>query len=226
MPAREEAIELALADLPRDGERALLDAGCGRGGTADYMQKNGWGRVTGVDIEPDSIREAERAYPDIRFEAGDIADLGQRYAGYFDAVTMFNVLYAIPDHDRALSALAEAARPGATLVIFDYEDPGGYADHAIMEGGAGFLANPMAAARIADVLVDTGWSVTGRCDITDAYVGWYRRLVDRIRTRRADIEALAQAEGYERVLGLYSQLLGVLRHGQLGGAIIRAERRA
>ncbi|MCP4315878.1 MAG: class I SAM-dependent methyltransferase [Hyphomicrobiales bacterium] len=39
----EEAIELAMADLPKDAGQELLDAGCGRGGTAAYLQAHGWG---------------------------------------------------------------------------------------------------------------------------------------------------------------------------------------
>ncbi|WP_419907156.1 class I SAM-dependent methyltransferase [Hoeflea sp.] len=222
----EEAIDMALAGLAKDPHRSLLDAGCGRGGTAHYIQEHGWGKVTGVDIEPESVREAKHAYPGIRFEAGDIMDLGQRYAGYFDAVTMFNVLYAIPRHQHALSALAEAARPGAALMIFDYEDPGSYGAHAIMEGSAAFLPNPMAAGAIGGDLEAAGWSQTGHRDITEAYIRWYRHLVDRIVERRAEIEEIAQAEGYQRVLGLYSQLLDVLSAGHLQGAILSAERRA
>ncbi|MEI9901962.1 MAG: class I SAM-dependent methyltransferase [Hyphomicrobium sp.] len=36
---------------------------CGRGGTAAYMQNHGWGRVTGIDIEPKSIEYARETSP-------------------------------------------------------------------------------------------------------------------------------------------------------------------
>ena len=34
----EEAIERALQEVPKDPNQQILDAGCGRGGTAAYMQ--------------------------------------------------------------------------------------------------------------------------------------------------------------------------------------------
>ena len=62
----EEAIERTLREVPKNPERAILDAGCGRGGTAAYMQRNRWGQVTGIDREPRSIAHARDTYPEVR----------------------------------------------------------------------------------------------------------------------------------------------------------------
>jgi hypothetical protein len=37
----EEAIERAMRAVPKDRNRLILDAGCGRGGTAAYLQHHG-----------------------------------------------------------------------------------------------------------------------------------------------------------------------------------------
>ena len=221
----EEAIELAMAPLARDPQRRLLDAGCGRGGTAAYLQKHGWGRVTGVDVEARSIEEARETYPGVRFEAIDIGALAGRFAGDFDAVTMFNVLYAIDDHRQALTALASTCRPGGTLMVFDYVDPGDYSGHAIIEGDRPFLPHPIQVSDIEPECAAAGWRVTAIDRIDADYVRWYEALVARIDASRGPMEALAGAEAFARVRGLYAGLRDVLRRGHLAGAVIRAERK-
>ncbi len=222
----EEAIEIAMAPMSRDPDRRLLDAGCGRGGTAAYLQQHGWGRVTGVDIEAESVERARSTYPGVRFEAADIADLSGRFENRFDAVAMFNVLYAIADHHAALSSLAAVARDGATLTVFDYADPGDYRAHAITEGDRPFLRNPIRLADIEPCLAAAGWELTGVDRIDADYVRWYEALVKRIGDTREEMQALAGPEGFSRVRGLYAGLRDVLRQGHLAGVVIRAERAA
>lgn len=220
----EEAIEITMAPLPREPDRRLLDAGCGRGGTAAYLQRHGWGRVTGIDIESQSVAEARAAYPGVRFEAMDVDRLADRFADGFDAIVMFNVLYALPDHRRALYALASVCRAGGSLTVFDYVDPGDYSDHAILEGEQPFLPNPIRVADIEPHFAATGWHVTAVDRIDADYVRWYDALVERIDARRGPMEALAGPDGFARVRGLYASLRDVLRQGHLAGAVIRAER--
>ena len=218
----EEAIEMAMAGIEKNTDRLLLDAGCGRGGTAHYLQHNGWGQVTGIDIEPQSVEGAREDYPDVRFDIGDIASLQDRYDARFDVITLFNVLYAIGDHATALAALAAVASPGATLMIFDYVDPGAFHAHEIFEGDQPFLPNPIRADRIEPVLARSGWQVSRRQDITESYVRWYVALVERIEARREAMEKRAGPDGFEVVHNRYSALLERLRDGQLAGNIIHA----
>jgi len=58
----EEAIDLAFKDIPKEPKGLLLDMGCGRGGTAHYVQGRCWGNVTGADIDADSIEYAVKKY--------------------------------------------------------------------------------------------------------------------------------------------------------------------
>ena len=68
--------------LPAFGEKSLdffegktiLDVGCGQGGTANFVQENGWGRVVGFDIEEESIAYAKERYKAVQFWVGDAAD--------------------------------------------------------------------------------------------------------------------------------------------------------
>jgi len=86
----EEAIERALREVPKDCDQQILDAGCGRGGTAAYMQYHGWGRVTGIDVEPKSIAHAREAYPELTFVCCDINEVAKHLKRCFDVITLFN----------------------------------------------------------------------------------------------------------------------------------------
>src|SRR5882672_4946347 len=67
-----EAIALALDTWPKMPTARILDAGCGRGGTADAIQRAGWGNVTGFDIDAESIAEARLTYLAVSFFACDV----------------------------------------------------------------------------------------------------------------------------------------------------------
>jgi len=82
----EEAIDLIFSKIPKQENRKILDAGCGRGGTADYVQRNGWGHVVGVDIESQSIEYAKNAYPASEFHAMDVCEIGTRFPEHFDLI--------------------------------------------------------------------------------------------------------------------------------------------
>lgn len=217
----EEAI--ALAQVPKNPSQSILDAGCGRGGTAAYMQENGWGRVTGIDIEPKSIAYASATFPGSKFICSDIGDAGE-LPGSFDVITLFNVFYALPDHSAALRALGNRAKPDGRLVIFDYVDPGHYQDAPLMDSDIRFIPNPPRLRDLSQTLASGGWRLTSLTDLKDEYVRWYAYLVARIEAKREGIENLSSPDIYNHVLGLYSGLLAAVRDGRLSGAVIHAER--
>lgn len=220
----EEAIERALREVPKDPNQQILDAGCGRGGTAAYMQYHGWGRVTGVDVEPKSIAHAHEAYPDLTFICCDINEVAKRLKRCFDVITLFNVLYALPDHAAGLRVLASRAKSKARLVLFDYVDRGNYQDAPLVDSGRPFLPKPPMLADLAETLENGGWQLRSANDLNHDYERWYVALVSRIKTKRDAIEELASPDAFEHVLGLYSGLLSAIREGRLGGAVIYGEK--
>ena len=50
----------------------ILDAGCGPGRVAGYLQENGYTAV-GVDLDEVLIAEAQSVYPDAEWRVGDLA---------------------------------------------------------------------------------------------------------------------------------------------------------
>jgi SAM-dependent methyltransferase len=107
----------------RRGDR---DAGCGRGGTAAFVQAERWARVTGVDIDAETIAFAAAAYPSVKFVAAEVTSAGELSPARFDVIYAFNAFYAFPNQPAALSALRIAARPDAILCLFDHLDRGNF----------------------------------------------------------------------------------------------------
>ena len=219
-----EAIARAMAPVAQHRSQHILDAGCGRGGTAAYLQRHGWGVATGIDIEPKSVAYARETYPDVAFVCCDIHDVAEHVPGKFDVITMFNVLYAIAEQARALKALASRAEVKARLVLFDYVDRGGYQGSPLMDAGRPFLLNPLPEAEISRLLNEGGWRLTQADDLTQDYARWYEALVAKIEAKREGIKTLGGAEAYEHVLDRYSGLLSAIQEGRLGGVVAYGEK--
>jgi SAM-dependent methyltransferase len=220
----EEAIELTLRPVPRRASQLLLDVGCGLGGTAKYVQDHGWGTVVGLDVEPASIARARQAYPGIEFHACDVVQASSVIGRKHDVIYLFNSFYAFGDQPRALAGLAQLAKPSGQLILFDYTDRGGYGSNPLMCDGEPLIPDPLRLSAIDDTLRRAGWQLTEVVDLTGPYDRWYDSLVQRMDGKRAQIVGIAGAEGFSFVRGTYVGLLGAIRSGRLGGAIVRARR--
>jgi SAM-dependent methyltransferase len=125
-PGEATAVRIAWERLPKCKDRNCLDAGCGRGGTAAFVQAEHWARVTGMDIDAATIAFAAAAYPSVKFVAADVTSAGELFPARFDVIYAFNAFYAFPNQPAALSAIRIAARPDAILCLFDYLDRGNF----------------------------------------------------------------------------------------------------
>lgn len=218
----EEAIELAMRPIAKRADQVIIDAGCGRSGTANYLRENGWGTVVGFDIEPASIKAARQTYPSVEFHVCDVSDVDRTIRVKADVLCMFNAYYCFPDQARALRALRGVSKMGTRMVIFDHVDRGGYDCHALLDAGKPFLPNPPVLSQFPKVLEASGWKVESIEEAHDSYVRWYSNLVSRIELKRPEIVALAGAAGYDHVLSLYRGLLKAALRNDLGAAFIRA----
>ena len=211
----EEAIERVFRAVPKDANRWLLDVGCGRGGSAEYLRRHGWGHVEGIDRDVESIEYARATYPEVGFHACDVLDVPRTVTRTFDVIYMLNAFYAFDRQADALAGLRKVAKPGARLVIFDYTSG----------AKAGDTPNPMMPrairlSAIAATLREAGWEPGVVEDLSADYARWYAKFVERIQLKRAEIEKIGGAESYDFVLSMYSGLHGVIVQGGIGGAIV------
>ncbi len=211
----EEAIERVFRSVPKQAGSWLLDVGCGRGGSAEYLRRHGWGHVEGIDRDVESIEYARATYPEVEFHACDVLDVPRTITRTFDVIYMLNAFYAFERQADALAALRKVAKSGAQLVIFDYTVGAKSSDapNPMMPGA-------IRLSEIAATLRDSGWEPAVVEDLSADYARWYATFVERIQLKRAEIEKIGGAESYDFVFSMYSGLHGFIVQGGLGGAIV------
>jgi SAM-dependent methyltransferase len=98
----------------------VLDIGCGTGVMITRPLASLGHEVTGLDLDPVSIRQANRlnvapALPNLTYVAGLLEE--QRWDGVFDAVVASEVLEHLPDPDQLVDALARCLKPDGLLLL-------------------------------------------------------------------------------------------------------------
>jgi SAM-dependent methyltransferase len=212
-----EAIDLVFQTVSQDPDRRVLDAGCGRGGTANYVNKQGWGNVSGVDIDAESIAYAQLKYPHLEFRVCDICDVHNAFPSSFDLLYNFNAFYAVEEEQKGLRSLRAAARQGAQLLVFDYVI---YKPNAPLPEVMDHQ-RPATLDEFGTLLDDSGWKQQRLQNLDEEYIRWYTNFL-----KRFDDPVLKTAYSndlIERVREKYAGLLGALQEGAMGGLLILAE---
>jgi SAM-dependent methyltransferase len=219
----EESIRLVLDHIPQGQSGAILDVGCGRGGTADYIRRQGWSPMVGVDIDAASIAEASLRYPLVQFHTADVERLAEQLAGPFGLIVLFNAYYAFPNQILALQQLRSVVEKSALLVLFDYTDPTGQFERR-EPGVARFdYWQPLNMAGLPGQLAQAGWALQSAEDLSGRYLQWYRQLVGKIHSKReAIVEQFGEA-WYEFVERDYADMLFCIEQNWLGGALVLAK---
>lgn len=105
------------------GDREILEVGCGGGTTVASLRELGADprHMFGVDLLPDRIASARKAFPEIDFRQGNGEKLDFRDAS-FDLVLAFTIFSSIHDSSMARNVASEMSRvlkPGAAILWYD-----------------------------------------------------------------------------------------------------------
>ncbi len=107
-----------LDELAAGVDGVICDLGCGPGHVARYLAQRG-AEVIGVDLSTAMVELARRRNPGLRFEQGNMLDLGAADGGAWAAVV---ALYSIIHIERtevpiALAEIHRVLAPGGVLVV-------------------------------------------------------------------------------------------------------------
>lgn len=106
------------------GDRDVLEVGSGRGGELAWLRELGASsrHLAGIDLLPDRVAAASRAYPDFDFRAGNAEQLPYADAS-FDLALAMTVFSSIFDRSMAANVAREIVRvlrPGGALLWYDF----------------------------------------------------------------------------------------------------------
>ncbi|MBX7199183.1 MAG: methyltransferase domain-containing protein [Rhodospirillaceae bacterium] len=111
---RARPVEDLLHRLTLDAPGSVYDLGCGAGNITAMLAAKWPGRaVTGLDSSPAMLAAAQKRFPDMRWESGDIA----AWAPPAPAALLFSnaALHWVPDHAGLVPRLMGALVPGGIL---------------------------------------------------------------------------------------------------------------
>ncbi|MBQ1263897.1 MAG: class I SAM-dependent methyltransferase [Oscillospiraceae bacterium] len=99
-----------------DGQK-ILDVACGTGVlVGDYLTR-GAAQVTGIDLSPNMIEQAQKKFCDarVRLVCGDVETAG--FGAEFDCVMVYNAFPHFPDPKRLIDVLCGYLKTGGVLSI-------------------------------------------------------------------------------------------------------------
>ena len=104
-----------VALLPTGRDAAVLELGCGSGGTGRAVMTAGKaGRDVGIELSPNAARTAAEALSEVL--VGDVHDIDlSAYAGKFDALIISEVLEHLIDPWATTERLAHCLKPGGKV---------------------------------------------------------------------------------------------------------------
>ncbi len=146
----------AFAELAARSKGAVADLGCGPGHVVNYLSGLGL-EVFGYDISPGQLAQAHQAFPDLRFEIGDLTSLDNADSSLGGIVARYSLIHMLPAHFESVFAeWFRVLEPGAPVLVSFFasasaETHGSPFDHAVVTGYALFPAT------IAQQLQDAGF---------------------------------------------------------------------
>ncbi len=105
--------QLALNAIAASHPNRVLEVGCGRGESAEWLMRELSGQLVAIDLSERMVELARQRGVDAR--VGDVQSLPFR-DGEFDCVAALWVLYHVPNLERGLGEIVRVLRSGGRLI--------------------------------------------------------------------------------------------------------------
>lgn len=94
------------------------DFGCGPGQTTRFLYDNGLENIVGVDLSPAMVSVAQKLSPQIRFETGNLLDIGYPADHLGSALAFYAIVHFTPDEVRKCFAeINRVLKPGGDFLF-------------------------------------------------------------------------------------------------------------
>lgn len=104
-----------------DKNSKILDVGCGYGRTLEYLSKNGYTNLYGIDVSPRFIKQAQQLCPTAHLCIGDCMQIDSYFTNKFDVILVMGVMeYILEDQQQMkfLKKIKEMLSPHG-MAIFE-----------------------------------------------------------------------------------------------------------
>lgn len=213
-----EAIDLVFDVVGKNPGRHLLDVGCGRGGTAQYLYENGYGFVHGFDTDETSIAYARSRYSPLDFRCLDALHCSQHYDDTFEIIYLLNVFYLFERQDqlRCLQELRGLADDRSLLALFDYtaKTPNGRTESVYRTHW-----HPIDTASFPAMSEAAGWNIAEFVDYSNRYGKWYAAMLEKLHEKHDAIVEIANEGWFDEAKRIYESHLEGIESGRLGGGV-------
>jgi len=228
-----EAIDIAMSllqmpQLKNGNNRTILDVGSGLGGTADYFQNKGFGKVIGIDIDETVVSDAKRLYPAIDFYLCDAHQANQFFTEIkFDIIYSFNAFFCFKDQRGCLKSLYDVAQDNAELLIFDYSCLGSFVgNNPFVDNGHKSTAasnfHPIDLSKIDALLAKAGWKLNKVVNLDAEYKRWYDGLILKMDRMKDDLISKYNEKTFHDIYQGFIRLMVLLEQKSVGGSIVHA----
>ena len=183
-----------------------------------------WSKCYGFYLSK-AINHAKEQYPNVQFAVADVTKLTDIFEDeFFSFVYMFNVVHAIRDKAAMLQKIKSVCKKGAILAVFDYnlKDP---SKDKTLTDSAGLPLRPINLDEFKLLLEVIGWEIIEISDISDNYIDWYIKLLQKIDAETPMIKAIGYSKkDIKTVKNKFAHLLSLIYKGKLGGTILLARK--
>lgn len=160
---------------------SILDAGCGRGGSALLLRKRYGAKITGISISRGQIEFAGRALQqagcdgDVQFLVGDMTDT-ELPGNTFDYIWALGSTEHVDGLDEMGEEFYRLAKSSGQLLVYACTKNEGHdqAEHYASQANNWYQTRLHTVAEYVSALTDTGWKVAAPEDYTPAAANYWR----------------------------------------------------
>lgn len=218
-----EALAIMFKDVSIQGKK-VLDIGSGLGGVAYYLAKEHDCHVTGLEINPWMVKEAEKRAPrEIKNKLDFVLSTSNDYLAFendsFDIVYSKGVFCHIENKQGILNECYRILKPGGVLIINDFLSSikGDWGDHVkrlVELEGLSIYAETIDG--YVEVLNKAQFKGTKVLNLTEKYALYNQEIICRLKTsekREAFIHSFSEKLHVETIEG-YSAIVQAMQKGE------------
>lgn len=199
--------------------KKILDAGCGFGGTADFIRKRTLSNVYGIDTDKAAVDHGSKKYPDCNFYLGNLLTPQISFKNIkFDMIFMFNVLYSVDNKIDAIKSFCDVLNMGGIISIFDYFDftSGNFKTVPDLDNKE---ISPVNLDSFLSGIKEFNFKALLKLDMSNLYLEWYDRDIDKLNEKIGTI-SLNESFQLRKIIETFSSIRDLISQKKIGGGLI------